>query len=88
MKIPTERAEGDVEYIKNEFRTLFDIDEMVNTVVVQKFDEEWDAYIDMDENEVLINKDKVKVVLMPIMDSMKNDDAKSNVDKPEVRDFS
>ena len=67
--IPAETIDGDVSYVVNECRKMFGLGECANVVVVlQKFDSEWDAFVDMEEGDALSNRDKVKVVVMPILD--------------------
>ena len=62
-------CEGDVKYVTSEFKRIFSFEDCVNLVVVlQKFDPEWDTYVDLEETDVLENRDKLKAVVMPILD--------------------
>ena len=69
ITIPGETGEGDVQYVVKEFKKAFNFEGCVNLVVVlQKFDPDWDAYVDLEGDDTLANKDKVKAVVMPILE--------------------
>ena len=65
VDIPERKEENDVQYMKNEFLNIFNLidDVTVDDVFFQKFDEEWDAFIDLEDDDELNDKDKVKAVV-------------------------
>ena len=69
ITIPDDTGEGDVQYVIKEFKKAFNFEGCVNLgIVLQKFDSEWDTYVDLEKNDALVNKDKVKAVVMPILE--------------------
>ena len=64
VNIPERKEENDVQYMKNEFLNIFNlIDDVTVDVSFQKFDNEWGAFIDLEDGDELNNKDKVKAVV-------------------------
>ena len=67
IAIAAETAPNELEYVKGEFLKSFSLLKSVKThqITLQRFDPEWDEYVDVDEGEVLQNKDKLKVLVSP-----------------------
>ena len=38
-----------------------------SNIVLQKFDEEWDAFVDFENDAVIAHKEKLKVVVTPLL---------------------
>ena len=55
-------------YLKKEFRSNFCFGENVNIdVTFQKFDPDWNDYIDLESPLVLAHKDKLKAIVTPLL---------------------
>ena len=68
VKVPEDKSESDVEYLKREFRKEFACENQVSIfVVLQRFDQEWGEYIDLDKDDIVENKMKLKVVIHPLL---------------------
>lgn len=54
----------DLPYLKAEFLKAFNlIDDITVEVFFQKYDDEWDTFIDLEDSDILITKDKLKAVV-------------------------
>lgn len=63
IKCPADSEEGDVSFLKREFRKQFSFEKHVAIdVTFQRFDSEWEEYVDLDD-ETVSNKEKLKVVV-------------------------
>lgn len=63
IKCPADSEEGDVSFLKREFRKQFSFEKHVAIdVTFQRFDSEWEEYVDLDD-ETVSNKEKLKVVI-------------------------
>ena len=64
MPKQSEMNESDVDYLTAAFKELFSYISPSSsmTINLQCYDQEWDEYIDIDADAVLINRDRVKVV--------------------------
>ena len=61
---PNHEYTSDIEYLESAFCTEFSFEHTVNlTITFQKFDEDWDEYIDLEADAILQHKDKVKAVV-------------------------
>ena len=68
VKVPEDKSESDVEYLKIEFRKEFACENHVSIfIVLQRFDQEWGEYIDLDKDDIVENKMKLKVVIHPLL---------------------
>ena len=60
-------TESDLEVLEREFRRKFladqDTDSLKLTVTFQKFDHEWDEYIDINSDATINHKDKLKAIV-------------------------
>lgn len=65
VKLPD--TEQDVLYLKRQFKQLFNFLDKNIVVTLQRFDPDWDSYIDLDDEEAIIdNKETIKVVAHPV----------------------
>ena len=63
---PNHEYTSDIEYLESAFCTEFSFEQTVNlTITFQKFDEDWDEYIDLEADAILQHKDKVKQLFQP-----------------------
>ena len=70
VKVPEDKSESDVEYLKREFRKEFACENQVSIfIVLQRFDQEWGEYIDLDKDDIVENKMKLKVVIHPLLNT-------------------
>jgi hypothetical protein len=66
VKLPQNIQSSEIQYLEKEFRKQFHFGSNVHvTVVFQRYDSDWNEYIDLDEEAVLNEKDKLKVVVSP-----------------------
>ena len=64
-----EGAENDVQYLKTEFLKTFKlIDDITVDVIFQKFDDDWDTYVDIEDGDKLVHKDKLRAVVTHAVD--------------------
>ena len=57
-----------LELLKDKFRKEFQFQHNVNLdISFQRFDPGWDDYVDLDEDSVLQEKEKLKAVVTPIL---------------------
>ena len=57
-----------LELLKDKFRKEFQCQHNVNLdISFQRFDPDWDDYVDLDEDSVLQEKEKLKAVVTPIL---------------------
>lgn len=61
FKIPKEKCVSDVEFLILEFKKKFSHES--NAITFQRFDADWDQIVDLEENEVLNDKDKLTAVI-------------------------
>ena len=62
VKIPNDKEESDISYLEKAFKELFCYEGDLSTISLQKFNEEWQTDLDLDEGDVIIDKDVLKVV--------------------------
>ena len=66
VKIPQDKEISDIKYLENEFHKFFSYQGNVSiTVSFLKFNLDWDDYIELDHDELVNDKDKLKVVVTP-----------------------
>ena len=81
IRIPTTSDSDELVYLKKEFKKMFSFGENVNLeVTFQKFDSEWDEYVDLESQAVLCHKDKLKAVITPLLED--NTPASTRVSSP------
>ena len=67
MKIPP-HSSSDILYLETEFRQLFQFGSNVHvTITFQRYDAEWEEYIDLEEDTALNDKEKLKVIVTPTL---------------------
>ena len=68
VKIPTDIQKSEIELLREQCSKLFKFGTNVKLeIIFQKYDSDWDAMIDLDDSFVLSNKDKLKMVVQPIL---------------------
>ena len=61
-------AESDLKFLTEEFRREFKFDSNIDLVVTfQRFDSEWGEYIDLEADCSVCHKDKLKVIVTPLL---------------------
>ena len=66
FKIPGDQDGSELEYLTEEFMKAFSFESNVNLKVsFQRFSPEWDQYVDLEEEDKLRNKDKLKAIVIP-----------------------
>ena len=63
LKIP-DSAESDLKFLTEVFRREFKFDLVVT---FQRFDSEWGEYIDLEVDSSVCHKDKLKVIVTPLL---------------------
>ena len=82
FQIPDEKNDTDLTFLEKGFRKTFSYASNVSlTVTFQRYDEAWGEYIELSEDDIIRNKDKLKVVVTPCMitpdTSFRSDDVSS-----------
>ena len=68
MKIPERKEESDLAFIHKEFMKSFSFEKNVGLCLsFQKYDDEWEEFVEIDDEEIIGHKEKIKVVVMPIL---------------------
>ena len=68
IKIPPEQSESDLDYLRREFLVQFKFEANVNLdVTFQRFDSDWNEFVDLEEADEICDKDKLKAVVTPIL---------------------
>ena len=68
FSLPDTTDISDVKYLHQEFLVAFFSAQNINFVVVfQKYDSDWDSFVDIEGDSVLSDKDKLRAVIMPIL---------------------
>ena len=66
VRIPNDKPESDLVYLQNEFKKLFSYKGNVSlTISFQRYHKEWDTTLELDEEDTIMDKDTLKVVVMP-----------------------
>ena len=65
INIEKKPTESEYQQLREEAVKIFGIDKRVNSrqLIFQRFDPEWDDYIDVDEGDVFAHKGKLKLVI-------------------------
>lgn len=85
ITIPPEVEEA-VPYIKKQFLKDFDFAPNVKLrVTLQTFQDDWNEFVDIDDDALISSKEKLKVVVTPLLSSDTSQcSAESNADAQEV----
>ena len=68
IRVPIVKEDTDLEFIRKEFIKLFSFEENVRLCLsFQRFDEDWKDYIEIDEGDDIENKEKIKVIVIPVL---------------------
>lgn len=69
LKIPSSKERGvDLKLLENEFIKYFNFESNVHLVLsFHRYDEEWQDYIELDQDCTLMNKEKLKVIVSPLL---------------------
>ena len=66
VKIPQDKELSDIEYLENEFRKCFAYEGNVSIAVsFHRYSPGWDDYVELDRDEIVNDKEKLKVVVTP-----------------------
>lgn len=66
--IPKEKATSDIEFLQASFRALFKFQNQVNLdIAFQRFDQAFCEYVDLEDDEELHDREKLKVVVTPLL---------------------
>ena len=68
MSIPDHKSEGDVEYLKKEFLKKFyseteNVKPQSAQITFQQFDPKWEAYVDLEDDAVVLHNAKLKAIV-------------------------
>ena len=55
-----------MEYLTKEFFDKYSIDKSCYEVIFQRYDKEWDTFIDLEAKDSIYNRDKLRAVLTPL----------------------
>ncbi len=65
--LPPETS-GDIHFLTKKFLEFFNYPTNVKlSITFQRYDDEWKDYVDLDENEIVVDKDKLCVLLYPTL---------------------
>ena len=68
MIISPEESESELDYLRREFLVLFKFEANVKLdVTFQKFDSDWNEFVDSEDTDEICDKDKLKAVVTPIL---------------------
>ena len=68
ITIPASTLKSDLEYLREIFLTSFKFESNVLLdVTFQRFDAEWNEFVDLDNGDEVCHKDKLKAVVTPIL---------------------
>ena len=66
ISIPEHSSERDIEYLGRVFLKEFFFEKNVHLqITFQRFDPEWDAYVDLEEDAVVQHKNRLKAIVTP-----------------------
>ena len=68
IRVPIVKEDTDLEFIRKEFIKLFSFEGNVRLCLsFQRFDEDWQDYVEIDEGDDIENKEKIKVIVIPVL---------------------
>lgn len=68
LRIPQVINEPDVRHLEKEFRKEFKFLGNVNLdISFQRFDNDWEEYVELDESCTIKNKEKLKAIVTPLL---------------------
>jgi len=66
--IPREQGTSDLAFVESAFRTLFKFEKQVNLAIAfQRFDKDFDEFVDLEGDEELHHLEKLNVVVTPVL---------------------
>ena len=72
VDIPSDKEENDLSYLATVCKKSFAFGSNVNIdITFQKYDEEWDSFIDLEDDYVASHRDKLKMIVTPILSDCK-----------------
>ena len=88
IHIPDDCDESDLDYLKKQCRSLFSFGKNISLqIVFQRYDLDWESYIDLDEDSIIEHKEKFRLIVTPTLNdsiisapsSVTDDDLSTNV---------
>ena len=68
IKISPKQSESDLEYLRSEFLVQFKFEANIKLdVTFQRFDSDWNDFVDLEDTDEICDKDKLKAVVTPIL---------------------
>ena len=66
--IPEAKPTRDLQFLESSFRKLFKFEQQINLAIsFQRFDETFDELVDLEEGDLVENREKLNVVVTPIL---------------------
>ena len=66
--IPEAKPTSDLQFLESSFRKLFKFEQQINLAIsFQRFDETFDELVDLEEGDLVQNREKLNVVVTPIL---------------------
>lgn len=78
LKLSEHRNETDLQFLSKEFRKLFSI-HSTGCLTFQRYSAEWESFIDLEDSDILLNKDKLTAVLEEESASLEANDTDTEV---------
>ena len=68
IKVPLIKDKTDLAYVRDEFIKVFTFEKNVGLCLsFQRYDSEWEDFVEIDDTEELKDKEKIKVVVIPVL---------------------
>ena len=70
VEIPSSKPScmTDIAYLESIFKSLFSFESNVNLCITfQRYDRDWDEFVDLETNDLVNDKDKLKAIVSPIL---------------------
>ena len=68
IEIPSNTGCSDLEFLAKESKQYFAFGSNVNLrVTFQKYDSDWECFVDLEEGYAVVHKDKLKAVITPLL---------------------
>ena len=68
ITIPANTAKSDLEYLREVFLTSFKFEPNVQLdITIQRFDKDFDEFVDLEGDDEVCHKEKLKAVVTPIL---------------------
>ena len=66
VKIPEGIDGSELDYIRKQCKTLFSFQQQVSIkITLQRFSEDWNEFVNLEEGDTLKDKEKLKIVITP-----------------------